>query len=497
MRRPAPLLLTAATAAGLAFTAPPATAAPPDVEQVNRATGVAGAFGLTNGRVPTKIGPVSDDGRYVFFGVGGDFPGANTDLLRDAIPGQGLWARDIVRNTTTKLTGDSTALFTGMDRTSHLVSFVTAEPLAGAADTNGAPDLYAYEPLTGLKVLISRRGAAGKAVGLTSYGTITRGSTVAIYGTAEGVIRRELLSGRTSKLGDGDFLAPLPAIGEYPVVVQLTDQFVSNDGRVYVSSTRVEAGAKSRPLPGAEEENPVLPFVNEAGTRLTWQPKGSLDLGAVRAFNLQTGVGASPAVPAALEGKYGMVQRATPDGGGVLAAVIEVSPTGNYTQDTRRWTFATGQVKGLGPLLFQSRNEKYGVTVARSGAYVVGGSPGVKLPGTVDLPSAVSYVSFGDRCEYDPEASGLRRKLEVYPERNAELPVAKTVRFRASAGAGKPVVVDRTIDVPTQDGFDPDKLVDLPFADGAFRLDLTVTLADGRTITSRVDHAARQAPDGC
>lgn len=498
-RRPTTKLLAAAcVTAGLATVAPPALAAAPQLEQINRATGTAGAFGLTAGRLPSKIGPITNDGRYAFFGVGTPFPGSAPGLVQDANPGLGLWVRDVVRNTTTKLTSDGDATFGGIDRTQRIVSFITSEGLAGGADTNGKPDLYAYDPVTGLKLLISRSGLAGRAVGLTSYGAITRGSTVAVYGTAQGVIRRELLTGRTTKVANGSFIAPLPGPNDYSVIQLPADQYVSNDGRSFVTPDGIVTPWGVRELPIAEYSGePTQPFVNEAGTILTWQG-GGVDLSHLRQQNARTGVITTPEIPEAAANAYGSLQRPTPDGKGLILTLITFTPEAPFfIQATNRWDLTRGTLTPLGPLVFLSRNDKYGFTGARSGASLVGGTTGNTLPGTIDLPAATAYVTFFDRCEYVGEPDGVVRKLIIAPELNVELPAATTARFRASAGAGKPVVVDRTVAVPTQDGFDPSLLVDLPFADGAFRLDLTITLADGRTITSRVDHAARTAPDGC
>lgn len=499
-RRPVHRILTAATAVGLVTAAPPALAAPSDLEQINRASGTAGAFGLTAGRLPSKIGPITNDGRVAFFGVSTPLPGSSPGLLQDAIPGLGLWGRDVVRNTTTKLTSDGDAVFTGIDRSSRLVGFITSEGLAGSADKNGKPDLYAYDPVLGTKVLVSRSGLTGRALGLTSYGAVTRGSSFAVFGTANGVYRRELLTGRTTKLGDGAFIAPLPAPGGYPLIQQPADQYVSNDGRTYVAADGVVAPSGTRPLPTHPETgDAVIPFVNEAGTTLTWQPSSSLDLTQVRQQDVRTGVTTTPTVPEVAVGAFGAVQRPTPDGKGLILTLVDFSDDPAIVDGTNRWDLASGTLTPLGSLVFLSRNDRFGFTGDRSGAYLVGGTTGQKLPGTIDLPAATAYVALSDRCEYvgQPEDHPFQRVQQLYPERNELLPAAATARFRLSAGPGAPVVVDRTVDFPGINDFDPDKIIDLPFADGAFRLELTVTLVDGRTITSRIDHAARAASEEC
>lgn len=491
--RPVPALL--AVLAGAALAPPLAVAAAPQFEQFNRATGVDGAFGLVADRGATRIGGVTDNGRYVFWSS--SRPEFSADAwLADAEPGEGLWVRDVLRNRTTRISSDPGAAVTGIDRTQHLVSIVTAERLA-SADTNDQPDLYAYEPLTGLKVLVSRVGRGGAAVGITSFGTITRGSTVAVYGTKAGVVRRDLLTGRTTRVGAGAFIEPLEN-GILPYGLQTTaDQYVSNDGKVVLTDSGVITPRGIKPLPTDEYgEQTFKPFVTEAGDKLIWQAANT-SIDQVRTMALPSGVVTAPPVPEALASNFGVPHRPTPDGSSLLLSYLQFDggPDG-YTQTTKKWNLTTGAVTDLTDLLWMSRNEGFGLNGDRSGAYLVGAAPGRELPGGVDLPSPVAYLNYSDGCEWDDEGVA-RRLLTVAPERNVRLPLATTVRFQASAGAGQPVVVDRTVDVPTDNGYHEESVVRLPFADGAFRLDITLTLADGRTLTSRVDHVAREASESC
>lgn len=494
-RRPMPRSLTVAiTATGIAALAPPALAARvTDLEQVNRATGVAGGFGLTTNFPTLRAGGVTDNGRYVFFGVRkpSTFPAAD-EFAKDLLPGPGLWVRDVQRNTTTRISSDGNGLFTGIDRTSHVVSFITSEGLAGNADTNGKPDLYAYEPLTGIKVLISRaNGHGGKAVGLTSFGTVTRGTTVAVFGTEAGIVRRDLLRGRNAKLGDGNFIAPLSADLLFPVIQTTADQYVSNDGRVVTTDAGVVTPGGMVPLPIDEINRPVRPWVNEAGSKLIWQASIQA-LDRIRVYDVATKVATAPTIPAEFaDSPTGVVHRPTPDGSGVILGYTEEVGPAEFEDTVKKWSFASGAVTDLGGLGSLSRNERFGLSGSWTGALLVGGTPGNSLPGGIDLPSAIAYLRYDDSCSWDENG----RRITVAPAFTRNLPKATTARLRAAAAEGQPWVVDQTVDVPADDGYYPESEVALPFADGAFHLEVTLTLADGRTITSTVDHGPRSLPD--
>lgn len=493
-RRPSPTLLTALGVAGCAALSSSVHAAPvTDLEQVNRATGVAGGSGLTTNFPTLRAGGVTDNGRYVFFDVRkpSTFPTAD-EFAKDLLPGEGLWVRDVLRNTTTRISTDGNGIFTGIDRTSHVVSFITSEGLAGSADTNGKPDLYAYEPTTGIKVLISRaNGLRGKALGLTSFGTVTRGTTTAVFGTEAGIFRRDLLRGRNTKVADGNFIAPLSADLLFPVIQTTADQYVSNDGRVVTTDGGVVTPGGVVPLPTDEINRPVRPWVNEAGSKLVWQASIQA-LDRIRVFDVATRTESTPAIPEAFaDDPSGVVHRPTPDGSGVILGWTRQTGPGQWEDTVQKWTFASGAVTDLGGIAFLSRNERYGLTGGGFGTLLVGGTPGNALPGGVDLPSAIAYVSYSDNCSWDE----VGRQIVVAPTLTRNLPTATTARFRAAAAAGEPWVVDETVDVPADDGYHPEAEVVLPFADGAFHLEVTLTLADGRTITSTVDHGPRSLPD--
>lgn len=484
----------AVIAAAALMPAASAVAAPVTaLEQANRATGVAGGFGLTTNFPTLRAGGVTDNGRYVFFDVRKPSTFASADeFAKDLLPGPGLWVRDVLRNTTTRISADGNGVFTGIDRTSHVVSFITSEGLAGNADTNGAPDLYAYEPLTGIKVLISREnGHRGKALGLTSFGTVTRGTTTAVFGTETGIVRRDLLRGRNTKIGDGNFIAPLSADLLFPVIQTTADQYVSNDGRVVVTDAGVITPGGLVPLPIDDINRPVRPWVNEAGSKLISQASIQA-LDRIRVYDVATGTATSPAIPAAFaDNPIGVVHRPTPDGSGVILGYTEEVGPSEFEDTVKKWSFASGAVTDLGGLGSLSRNERFGLSGSWTGALLVGGTPGNTLPGGVDLPSAIAYLSYDDSCSWDENG----RRITVAPTLTRNLPKATTARFRAAAAQGQAWVVDRTVDVPADDGYYPDSDVVLPFNDGAFHLEVTLTLADGRTITSTVDHGARSLPD--
>ncbi|MDO9356347.1 MAG: hypothetical protein Q7T55_21800, partial [Solirubrobacteraceae bacterium] len=258
----------------VAIPALPATAAAAvqQVEQINRLSGTQGAFSLLwSGENQSYPSVVSDDGRYATFYVNGP---AESDPA--PVPGPGLYFRDIVDNTTTKIAGPNT-LLTGLDTTGTKVSFITAEKL-DPADTNGISDLYYRDGATGRNVLLSRaNGLNGKATGVTSQGALARGGRYAIFGAPNGTHRRDLQTGVTKKVAYGGFLNYLPAgfpgvntPGDYGNYT--ADQFVSDDGQVawtgelFISpkglqyppfSIYEESGYKRYPLITRDGENAV------------------------------------------------------------------------------------------------------------------------------------------------------------------------------------------------------------------------------------------------
>lgn len=489
-----PTLALAALAASAAL-ASPASAADLQVEQINRATGTAGAFGLTAAMPSTRVGGITSDGRRAYFHYRSPMFGGGAEFALDANPGEGLWMRDLARNRTTRIAGGE-GLFTGLDRTEHLLSFVTTEALS-PADTNTLPDLYAFEPTTGLKILVSRQtGFRGAATGLTSFGTVTRGSRIAIFGTAGGVFRRDLLTGRTTRVASGSFLGALEQDQNTPVVQVTADQFASADGRVIVTADGIRTPSGTTPLPRNGNDEPILPFINEAGTKAVWQDSlGSLD--SVRVMDLATGAVTTPEIPEPLAGAYGFLVRPTPSGDGGYFATAQQNEAGEFLERSQKWVFDGGAVTDLGLSPIVSRSERFGISAGRSGALLAFATPGNTLPGTVDPPSPNAYVSYDDGCQWNDDYTANERYMTISPEFNQTLPAATSARIQAAAGPGQPVVVDRAVAVPTADGYDPELIVELPFADGAFSLDLTITLADGRTITEHTDHVARPARDGC
>lgn len=479
---------SAFAAAACLATASGAQGAVAQIEQINRATGANGAFSLITGPAYGIPAAITEDGRFAAFTtLNDDFDEAYDGIY--ANPGYGLFVRDIVQNTTTKIADDK-SLLTGLDRTERLFSFVTKERLS-SADTNDLPDLYAYERTTGLKVLVSRQGLFGPALGLTSYGSILRGSRYAVFGTATGVLRRDLLTGQTKRISGGTFRDAFRDdrgfIGDsaFPA-----DQFASADGKVVATSEGVFTPSTTYPIEASDFGGAARTFVSSDGTKAVWQTANTA--AGVKVRNLKTGAVTTPVAPAAFATRMAInVFRLTDDGKSAIVGSFSFSPFGTFVD---KWNLETGQLTPLGPTgSLSSDNAKFYIDGGnvRNTVLSIHATAGNTLPGSIQVPSPNAYLQLNDLCTFDDPA----RAYVITTNATATLPTATTVRIAATRPDGTPLL-DQTLNVP-QGPEDEFEYASVPVGNEAFVIDATVTLADGRTATERTTRPALPAGQEC
>lgn len=476
-----------AAAAGLA-SATGAQAAVAQIEQINRATGAHGAFSLITGPAYGVPAAITEDGRFnAYTTLNDDYDEAYDGIY--ANPGYGLFIRDIVQNTTTKIADDK-SLLTGLDRTERLFSFITKERLS-SADTNDLPDLYAYERTTGIKLLVSRQGLFGPAVGLTSYGSVLRGSRYAVFGTATGVIRRDLLTGQSKRISGGDFRERFRDdrgfIGDSGIPA---DQFASADGKVVSTSEGLFTPTATYAPEPSESRGVAQVFVTSAGDKAVWQTANTAAGTKIR--NLKTGAVTTPVAPAEFATRMAInVFRLTDDGKSAIVGSFSFSPFGTFVD---KWNLETGQLTPLGPTgSLSSDNGKFYIDGGnvRNTVLSVHATAGNTLPGSIEVPSPNAYLSLNDLCTFDDPA----RAYVITTNATATLPTATTVRIVATRPDGAPLL-DQTLHVP-QSPEDEFEYASVPVGNEAFVIDATVTLADGRTATERTTRPALPTGQEC
>lgn len=489
MRFAARLSITASAAAAACLaTASVASAAVAQIEQINRATGPNGAFSLITGPAFGIPNALTDDGRFAAFTTINDSGEPAYDGAY-ANPGYGLFVRDIVQNTTTKLASDQT-LFTGLDRTERLFSFVTKDRLS-PADTNDLPDLYAYERTTGLKLLVSRQGLLGPALGLTSYGSVLENPRYAVFGTAAGVFRRDLLTGKNTRVSGGNFRDAFyddpTGFGDssYPI-----DGFASADGKVVATSEGIFTPTATYPLEPGQFGGTARTFVASSGDKAVWQT--SDPTAPLKVRNLKTGAVTSPALPAELASRIAVnLFRLTDDGKSAIVASFSLSPFGGHLD---KWNLETGQLTSAGPYgTLPSDNSKYYVNGGggRNAVLTVAATPGNALPGSIQVPSPNAYLNLYDECTFDEPARAYR----ITTNGTQTLPPVSTVRIRATRPNGT-LLLDQTLHAP-QTPEDDFEYAQVPVGNEAFVLDVTATLVDGRTATERTTRPALPAGQSC
>jgi hypothetical protein len=485
-----PTLLASAVVLAALPAAASATVRPvPQIEQINRASGLLGPSPIVEqwGN-DGENSAVSEDGRIAVFAyASGQEPFVPTStILPDA-----LYARDLLLGKTYAIS-DSRASYTSMDPSGTLVAFTTDEAI-DAADTNGATDVYVWNRLTQRRSLVSRAdGLRGEALGIEGSGGLVGDGTTVVFSSGGSVWRRGLLTGRTVRVGSGGF-ASVPQLGG----TNHLEDFASADGRVISTTEGIVTPWGVQPLGVVlADGNPrfanwLTPRISPSGRVAVIQDAGESDEfgrldGLVR---IDTRTGARHVVPLdpALADFRGSLLRLSPDERSVIVNVGELNSATGLAEP---WAIDLRTGKGTpieAPVGNYSRNLRFAVA-ASSVRYdvftprglFVSGIDGARLPGTVEVPGPSAWVSVARACRTSPTPAAdsvgaiILASFEFGP-----LP-ASAVRVRAWSEAGV-LVQDATI-TPSSPDY-PGQIapgVGIPVGESAARVEVTVRLSDGR-----------------
>lgn len=469
-RRSALAALIAATALGVPTV--PALAA--EAEQVNRGDGIAGAFPIESSQ--TSFPVISNDGTTAYF------------VLATAEGGWakaiGLYRRDLVANTTTAIAAGGDIQITSLSADGRYLGFTTAKGLVGS-DANKARDLYGYDATTKTFNLVSRAdGVNGAPLGLTSGGYITRDGKSALLGTKSGIARRDLATGKTTKVADGK-------LAGYPSAIEVrSDRSASVDGKVYALENAIVSPRGIDTLPGTGTG--AYPVVSPSGRWVFATRYASAESGVTQATTLlDTSNGATKVLDLpALYGESATVQGfASADTALVsrtLATrteILEVSLVGapvkaiaTFPRNPSSWLLNdTGKFLGTGG----------------AGIASVISADGVSIPGGADLPSPGGQFAVFTGCR----ASG-------WPLAVPARPTSITAYSKSVAGSPYPALSSLAVKIVNKNGAvlangtleqaDPVR-ADLPVGGHPYKVTATTKYADGRSATESWSLAAPSA----
>lgn len=426
--RPTPRCVSVATpfaVAALVAAAPPAFGA--QAEQVNRADGIAGAYPIESSETSWPV--ISADGATAYF------------VLHAAEGGwskaTGLYRRDVATNTTTAIAAGGDIQITSLSADGRYVGFTTAKGLVGS-DGNRTRDLYGYDATTKKFNLVSRaNGVNGAPLGLTSGAFITRDGKSALLGTKSGVLRRDLATGTTTRVGNGKLTG-------YPFAVEArSDRSASVDGKVYALENAIVSPRGIDALPGSGGTG-AIPLVSPSGrwaiaTRSVAASSGTgtsrqttlLDTsnGASTVLDLRAEYGETATVQAFTPSDTALVSRRTETG----TEILEVSLTGAPAR-----TVATFPKTPVGWLLNDT-----GKFLGTGGAGVASliSADDVAIPGGADLPSPGAQLSVWTGC-----------RATVFPLSVPARPTSITATSKSVEGSPYPTLGSLTVRIVNRSG---------------------------------------------
>lgn len=469
-RRSAPVRPAVAAVAALA--AAGATAAPAfafEAELVSRGDGVAGAYPIERAQTGNSV--VTADGSTVYF------------VLQEADGGWakslGLYRRDVATNRTTLIVGGAGINITSLSSDGRYVGFTSPIGHVGS-DTNKTIDLYGYDATTKKYNLVSRvDGVNGKPAGVTSGAYITLDGKSALFGTKSGVAKRDLATGKTTKIADGKL-----AGGDYAYYGR-RDGSASADGKTYWVDGKIVSPRGTYALPGGVNAWPGVSPSGRWVVSSVWDNSGTepkltttvLDTtnGATQTVDLVALFGAEATVVGFTPSDTGLVTRPA----GSKLEVLEV----NLAAGTAK--VVASYPKDLLTYNVLSATGKYALSAFGSAVYLFA-TDGTSIPGGVDLPSPGVSLNVYAGCR----ASGWPFYLPAQPSTLAARlgggiptsgPTSLTVKVVNRAGA---VVVDRTLTDSTLAS------IELAPAGFPFKVTATNTYADGRRATESWSLAA-------
>ncbi len=455
---PAGTARTLCAASLLALALPGSSFAAPQIgEQIDRADGIAGTSALadTYGAEPQ----LSEDGRYAAFGYFKQSGSKTGEIAPTLVPVLGVYVRDLVTNRTVQVVSTPTPYTTRYRLTADgtKLSFVSDAKLL-PADTDNTADVYIADTTT--KALTLATPSTSTHVG----GQITRDGSAVLTYSGNTISRTPLAGGPATTLAtnfegllaasaDGSTIAYQPA-GEG------TRFAFARAGRAPVTVARGENAdiAYSVVLSPDGKTAALLPY----------------DRRNVRAVNVETGAVAYaswrlPAYNAATSAfnlsNDGWLQYSVSgtSGGAIAEANLATRAVRIAATDipyTPAAVTANGKFAAAG----------YGhLFVAPTGA--------TPLPGTVDPPSPFAYLRFDYGCVY-PNVffPGIKPYIAVGSIAGMPIPAPVSATVVVRNRANNQITNQFTITSTTAQ-------YPISLQSGNFRVDASVKLADGRTVT--------------
>lgn len=452
-------LAVAALALGAAA-APPARAAtlPPQSEYFARPDGLDSALPLDSAYV--EGGDVSADGRSVYYKL------SSAPTAPDA-QRPGLYRRTIDTGRTTLIDAGVDTRFADLTDDGTLMSFNTKSKLS-SADGNSSWDLYTYNALTGAIDLVSRKnGVGGGAIGLRSPGVVARDGRSAVFGTSDGISRRDLLAGTTVKVAGTSSSDRL--MGSLYFDYQHIAHNVSPDGRSLVLTPGAGQPAKLvtpagvATLTGAPASSNDGSYVADSGGGFAFNASstklayivGNTEL---RVRDLATGAETRTPIFAGNPDVVYSYVRLHSFGPNDTSVRYVIEPTAFPTadQNPRAGLYAVSLGTGLQANLGLWSYDRVPDVISRSGRFGlqdewVLGASNVSLPGTVELPPLGRWFRMERGCKASGWPFNMPAKdpsLQIpYPD---QLPAGQTVTAKVFDAAGQPLSAGAFWTYPTK-----------------------------------------------
>lgn len=464
-----------AAAAAIATSAVAASAMPAlaaESELVSRGDGVAGAFPIEPFRLGNAV--VTADGTTAYF------------VLAEADGGwaksTGLYRRDVVTNRTTLIASGGDIRITSLADNGRYLGFSTAKGLVGS-DTNKTIDLYGYDATAKRYNLVSRTdGANGKPLGVTGGAYITRDAKSALIGTKSGIMRRDLATGRTTKIGDGTLA------GNPYAYLARKDDTASADGKVYWAGDKIVSPRATYTLAGGADASPIVSPSGRWVGNATYDASGPEGKTSWTVLDTTTGV-TTPVDVAALFGADArpvgftaaetVLLRRT---AGAKVEIVEASLTGATPK-----VIATYPKDKLPESLAVTPSGKF--AFSGDGAVFLYAADGVSIPGGADLSSPATSMRVFPGCRasgwpfYTPAEDSTLSTYAGFGPGIVPGATLSTLRVRVVNRSGA-VIADRT--APASEPF----TVRFPSAGHPYKVTGTTTYSDGRSATETWSIAA-------
>ncbi|MBJ7470476.1 MAG: hypothetical protein JHD16_04210 [Solirubrobacteraceae bacterium] len=427
-------------------------------EQIDRGDGIAGTSALADTFASSP--QLSDDGRFAAFAyssASGSKSGQVSPALRPVL---GIYVRDIVANRTIQVVSTEGAYATQFQLSADgsKISIVTANKLL-PSDTDLTSDVYIADVATkALTLATSTSEEAG--------GQITRDGTALLWTTPGTIKRTPLAGGPTTTLATGSYGIEAASADGTTVAYRLADDYSTIEvARQGASPVRIPAGAP---------ESIVRVAISPDGKTAALLPFNQRD---VRRLDVQTGT-ITPATWRVTGYPNGTSFSLSNDGW-----LLVTASTADYRKTSiGEVNLRTREVRALAlDLDWQpsalTANGRFATT--GYGHIYVAPTGTTPLPGTVDPPSPFAYLRFDYGC---------RSSSFLIPGIKASIAAAYGVPLSLlPAPTGASIVVrDRATNRITNQFAITSASATYPISpvSGNFRVDASVKLADGRTVSN-------------